>query len=140
MRHRSSNLVLALGLTISVLSLLYLFVNAEKASQRVNGTCCDLSSLNTVTHNGEKIIVLVFALLNAPAFLLLLTLEASVPLSSSAAHREFAIYSAVAIAVVGWWWLLAKVWDLACARRQQRIAAGISVDAAPGPHAGGDLP
>ena len=96
------------GLIVSLACLAYLFAGAVRSAQSDSG---DIMSVNhtTAMSGSSRAVAIAFAVLNVPPAILLIGLESLMPSTISLLARAVVAHSIAMVAVIGWWWLLAKI-------------------------------
>ena len=95
------------GLIVSLACLLFLFAGAIRSTRSDPGDIMSVSH-TTATSGSSRVVAVAFAVLNVPPAVLLFVLESLMPSTIAPLAREVVVHSIGIVAVIGWWWLLAK--------------------------------
>ncbi len=95
------------GLIVSLACLVYLFAGAVRAAQSDSGDIMSVSH-TTAMSSASRVVAVAFAVLNVPPAILLIGLESLMPSTVGHLAKEVVAHSIAVVAVIGWWWLLAK--------------------------------
>jgi hypothetical protein len=106
--NKTRYVLLLLGFVVSLVCLLYFFVDALHVAGRNNDPFNAQVGTTAVTRTA-RVGGGLFCLLNIPSAITYIILEATIPHSLSAKIREAVVYSGVTVSVLGWWCFLAFI-------------------------------
>jgi hypothetical protein len=116
--NKKRDLLLLSGFIVSLVCLLYFFVDALHAAGQHNDPF-DVHVGTTAITRSARVVGGLFCLLNIPSTITYIVLESTLPHSLSAKMRETLVYSGVTVSVLGWWWLLALITRRRSRRRRE---------------------
>jgi hypothetical protein len=113
--YEKRDIVPLLGFVISLVCLIYFFVDALHAAGRNNDPFYVHDGTTAIT-GSARVVGGLFCLLNIPSTIAYIVLESTLPHSLSVKMREAVVYSVVTVSVLAWWWFLAFL-----TRRKSRL-------------------